>query len=129
MPEAPDAHALASAARDLMRVESDRTMGLWPRAVALLARQALELAMARLWTVAAPGLGQTSFRCQLLCVGPMLNDQRLGGRVAATWNVLSMGCHHRAYDLPLTAAELSGALDTVWQLADAAERLRGRVKA
>ncbi len=121
-----DAHALVSAARDLVRDDSAATAGLWPRAAALLARQALELAMARLWKVTAPGLEWTSSRCQLLCVGPMLNDGRLGGRVGAAWRVLSKACHHQVYDLPLTAAELNGALTAVWDLAEATERLRVR---
>jgi len=121
--DAPDPHALVSAARDLVRADNPKLAGLWPRAAALLARQGLELAMARLWQGIAPGLEWTSIRCQLLCVGQMLNDRELGGRVSATWNTLSEACHERAYSLPPTAAELRGALETVWEFADAAERL------
>lgn len=127
MAERADAHSLVSAARDLIRRDDDATAGLWPRAAALLARQALEKALARLWQVTAPGLERTSARCQLLCAGAMLNDRELGGRVGAAWNVLSDACHHGVYELPPTAAELNGALQTVWQLADATERLHGRV--
>ena len=57
-----DAHSLVSAARDLMREDDAATVGLWPRAAALLARQGLELAMVRLWEVTAPGLERTSTR-------------------------------------------------------------------
>ncbi len=125
---APDAHALVSAARDLIRVDDATTAGLWPRAAALLARQGLELAMARLWEVTAPGLERTSTRCQLLCVGDMLNDRELGGRATLTWHSLSDACHHRVYELPPTASELNGALETVWDLAEAVERLRGSIR-
>jgi hypothetical protein len=124
-----DAHALVSAARDLIRDDDATTAGLWPRAAALLARQGLELAMARLWEVTAPGLERTSTRCQLLCVGDMLNDRELGGRTMLTWRSLSSACHHRVYELPPTASELTIALETVWDLAAAVERLRGKIRA
>ena len=123
-----DAHALVSAARDLVRNDDAVTAGLWPRAAALLARQGLELAMARLWDVTAPGLERTSTRCQLLCVGEMLNDRELGGRATLTWQTLSNACHHRAYELPPTASELNGALEAVWDLAEAVERLRTKMQ-
>jgi hypothetical protein len=124
-----DAHALVSAARDLVRDDDTSTAGLWPRAAALLARQGLELAMAQLWEVTAPGLERTSTRCQLLCVGDMLNDRELGGRATLTWHSLSNACHHRVYELPPGASELNLALKTVWDLAEAVERLRAKVQA
>ncbi len=126
MEVAPDAQALVSAARDLIRNDDAKTAGLWPRAAALLARQGLEIAMERLWQVTAPGLERTSTRCQLLCVGEMLNDRGLGGRATVTWYALSEACHHRVYALAPTAAELNAALETVWELADSVERLRRR---
>jgi len=124
-----DAHALVSAARDLIRDDDAATAGLWPRAAALLARQGLELAMERLWEVTAPGLERTSTRCQLLCVGDMLHDRELGGRATLTWRSLSNACHHRVYELPPTASELNLALETVWDLAESVERLRGKIQA
>jgi hypothetical protein len=127
--EQVDAHRLVSAARDLIRDDDATTAGLWPRAAALLARQGLELAMVRLWEVTAPGLERTPMRCQLLCVGDMLNDRELGGRATLTWNSLSNACHHRVYELPPTASELNLALETVWDLAEAVEKLRGKIRA
>lgn len=85
--------------------------------------------MARLWEVTAPGLERTSTRCQLLCVGDMLNDRELGGRTMLTWHSLSNACHHRVYELPPTASELNQALESVWELAEAVERLRGKIRA
>ena len=76
----------------------------------------------------APGLERTSMRCQLLCVGEMLNDRGLGGRATVTWYALSDACHHRVYALAPTAAELNAALETVWELADSVERLRRRIR-
>jgi len=124
---AVDAHDLVSAARDLVRSDDPATATWWPRAAALLGRQGLELAMDQLWQTTAPGLEQVrSMRVPLLCVGPLLNDRALGGRVNAAWHVLSNGCHHRVYDLPLTATELNVALETVWELAEAVAVLRRR---
>jgi hypothetical protein len=57
------------------------------------------------------------------------NDRKLGGRAMLTWNSLSNACHHRVYELPPTASELNMALENVWDLADAVERLRGKIKA
>jgi hypothetical protein len=122
-----DAQDLVSAARDLTRTDQQASAGLWPRAAALLGRQALELAMTRLWHLTAPGLERTPSRCQLLCVGALLNDRGLGGRVHAAWNALSDSCHHRVYELPPTAAELGPALETVWELTEAVEGLRRRM--
>jgi hypothetical protein len=59
----------------------------------------------------------------------MLNDRALGGRATLTWNALSNACHHRVYELPPTASELNQALGTVWDLAEAVERLRDKIKA
>lgn len=119
-----DAHALVSAARDLMRTEGAGSAGLGPRAAAMLGRQALELAMDRVWTLTAPGMERMSLRCQRLCLGVMLNDPVLGRRVEWAWHVLADACHHGVYDLPPATRELVSALETIWALADSAERLR-----
>jgi hypothetical protein len=69
-----DAHSLVSAARDLIHIDEPQTAGLWPRAAALLGRQAIEAAMADLWRLSAPGLEDTSAKCQLLCLSHFLGD-------------------------------------------------------
>lgn len=120
----PDAHGLVSTARDLMRMESAGAAGLAPRAAAMLGRQALELAMDRVWALTAPGMERMTMRCQRLCLGAMLNDAALGRRVEWAWHVLSDACHHGVYDLPPSTRELVSALETIWALADSAERLR-----
>jgi hypothetical protein len=125
----PDAHTLVSAARDVMRLDNPALSGLWPRAAAMLGRQALEAAMTRVWELTAPGMDRMSFRCQVLCIGPMLNDAVLGGRIIAAWSSLSGACHHGIYDVPPSAVELTGTLETVLALATAADRLRTAVRA
>ena len=124
--EAPDAHSLVSAARDLIHFDAPRTAGLWPRAAALLARQAIEAAMEDLWQLSAPGLEDTTAKCQLLCLAHFLGDPNLAGRVHASWHGLSRSCHIQTYELAPTAAELEGWLETVWALADHVHRIRGR---
>ena len=64
------AEELPTAARRLIERPDAATAGVWPRAAALLARQALELAMAGLWAgqPAAAGLDRSSMRSQLLCL-------------------------------------------------------------
>lgn len=107
-----------------MRVHDASSVGLWPRAAALLGRQALELAMRGVWEVTAPGMDRMTFRAQVLCIGTMLNDPSLGGRVSAAWHRLSRASHHGVYDLAPDASELIAALEIVRTLADSAERLR-----
>jgi len=121
-----DAHSLVSAARDLIHIDDPETAGLWPRAAALLARQAIETAMEDLWRLSAPGLEDTSAKCQLLCLAHFLGDPDLAGRVHATWHGLTRSCHIQVYELAPTAAELEGWLETVWALADHVHRIRLR---
>lgn len=122
-----DAHSLVSAARDLIHIDDPQTAGLWPRAAALLGRQAIEAAMSDLWRLSAPGLEDTSAKCQLLCLSHFLGDPDLAGRVHATWHGLTRSCHIQVYELAPTAAELEGWLETAWALADHVHRIRDRV--
>jgi hypothetical protein len=121
-----DAHSLVSAARDLIHIDDPQTAGLWPRAAALLGRQAIEAAMEDLWLLSAPGLEDTSAKCQLLCLSHFLGDPDLAGRVHATWQGLTRSCHIQIYELAPTAAELEGWLETAWALADHVHRIRLR---
>lgn len=122
--EVDDAHDLVSAGRDLIRVDDERTAGLWPRAAAMLCRQAIESSLADLWGLRCPAMGATSTRCQLLCLGDFLGDRELAGRVAVTWDGLSRACHVRVYELAPTAEDLLSWLECGWELADAVARAR-----
>jgi hypothetical protein len=114
-----DAHALVSAARDLIRIDDPPTAGLWPRASALLARQSIESSMDALWGLRSPGMRATTLRCQLLCLGDFLHDPALAGRVSLTWSGLSRACHLRVYELPPSLEELQSWLQCAWDLAEA----------
>ena len=114
----PSSRELLSAADDLLSEPSLAWAGRWPRAVALLTRQALERSMEELWSVKAPAAMSASARAQLLCLRVYL-DGDLARRVAWTWSALSRACHH-SYELPPTAGELGDWFNTVDELSRAA---------
>ena len=113
--------SLVTAARDLLERADPMTAGIWPRATALLARQALEGALDDLWRLRAPGLEQCSARAQLLCLPFYLRDEELAEGVCYAWAGLSRACHQHPYELSPTFSELLGWLATV-------ERLVARVR-
>jgi hypothetical protein len=97
---------LLALADDLLRRTDPTTAGLWPRASALLALQALELSVLRLWQRRALDLQGCSMRTQLICLRSYLEDARLAARASHAWSALSRACHHRSYELGPTAGEL-----------------------
>lgn len=115
---------VVTAARDLMERTDPATAGLWPRATALLARQALEAALDDFWQVRAPGMEQCSSRAQLLCLPHYLGDEELAERVSYAWAGLSRACHQHPYELPPTSTELLAWLGTVDQLVAAVTALK-----
>lgn len=97
------------AARNLMERTDPATAGLWPRATALLARQALESALDDFWKARAPGMEQCSMKAQLLCLpfylqapSPKPQADHLAQRVSYAWAGLSGACHQHPYELPPT---------------------------
>lgn len=110
-----------AAARNLVERTDAATAGLWPRATALLARQALEAALDDFWRVRAPGVEACSTKAQLLCLPHYLGDEALAEEVSYAWAGLSRACHQHPYELPPTSTELQGWLEIV-------ERLLARLK-
>lgn len=121
-------HADTPARRLLMEVDtllgqaSRSTAGLWPRAAALLTRQALELALATYWSKAAPGVEACSKKAQFLCLGRYLGDEELAQRAHVAWSALSRGCHHHVYDLAPTREELLAWREAVAEVVERTER-------
>jgi hypothetical protein len=107
---------LLDAARELVDRATPSLAGLWPRAAALLARQALESALDALWVARAPGIEAASARAQLSCLPDYLPDRALAAEVAYTWVVLSAACHHHAYELGPTEAELQSRFAVLCKL-------------
>ncbi len=98
--------ALLQAARGVIASPRPETAGLWPRAAALLGRQALESALERHWTGKLKGLADCPARVQLVCLREMSADRSAAGRLYEAWAALSRACHHHPYELAPTAAEL-----------------------
>jgi hypothetical protein len=115
---------LLTEARRLVEHPDAATAGVWPRASALLARQALEQAMAGLWAAQpeAEGLSNGTMRSQLLCLNAYVGDD-VATRAAYLSAALSRACHYHPYELAPTAAELTGWLD---ETADLVALLRSR---
>ena len=108
---------LLTAARHLIGRPDAATAGVWPRAAAFVARQALEAAMAALWAAnpQAAGLSGSSMRSQMLCLTAYLG-QDTATRAAYLSAALSRACHYHSYDLAPTAAELTGWLEDTTRL-------------
>jgi hypothetical protein len=112
------AAALDLAERLLGRAEPS-TAGLWPRAAALLAREALESCVERQWTWRALDLRGCTMATQFICLRSYLHDPRLAARAGHAWSALDRACHHHAYELAPTAGELRSWFAVVKELARA----------
>jgi hypothetical protein len=127
----PSPTELLAAADELLSAPRPASAGWWPKAVALLLRQALERSMESLWLVKGPAMTRASARAQLLCLRSFI-DRRLAQRADATWAALSRACHDHPYELPPTAAELAGWFETteavVRDIARAEEGARRRAR-
>jgi hypothetical protein len=108
---APSPTELLRAADDLLSAPRPVSTGWWPKAVALLLRQALERSMESLWLVKGPAVASAPARAQLLCLRSFI-DRRLAERADSTWSQLSRACHDHPYELPPTAAELARWFET-----------------
>jgi hypothetical protein len=104
---------LVAMARELLTRATPVTAGLWPRAAALLARNALEMAVDEYWTRRRIPLDSCPTFPQLICLREYLDDSDLAGRVHHAWNALSRACHQHPYELAPTAGELEALFETV----------------
>jgi len=118
---------LLAAAHSLLAYSDAATAGLWPRAAALLARQALEQGLNDFWLERAPGVEDSSRRSQLLCLRSYA-DEQLAEEASHTWAALSRACHHHAYELSPTASELERWMRSVTDVVDSLEKSRGRAE-
>lgn len=101
---------LLEAARALMARTRPETTGLWPRAAALLARQALEATVAEIWREKGlDDMAACGMRQQLICLRAYVKPE-VAGALAESWAVLTRACHHHAYEVAPTVGELEGAV-------------------
>jgi hypothetical protein len=111
-----DAKGLLEMAEGVLRRTDPAMVGLWPRASALLALQALDAALGRLWERQALGFEGCSMRTQLICLRTYLDDPGLAARAAHASSALRRACHHHPYELAPTAGELQDWFSPVREL-------------
>ena len=100
--------------------------GLWERAAILLARQALEEALDDFWRARAPDLLHASMRAQLLCLGPLMSNDRDAADVDQLWGALSNACHFDAIQPTPAGAEVHAWLNETQRLCQLLARRAGR---
>lgn len=100
---------LVREARALLDIPTRETVSGWPRAVAILARMALEARLAEHWRAHLPGAERLDMRAQLNCARIEL-DARTAGDLAYAWSGLSRATHHHSYELDPTSDELRALL-------------------
>lgn len=106
----PDVTVCIGLSRTLLAHRDSRLAGVWPRASAFLARQAVEAAVVDALRRRAPGAESATNRARLLCLTEFVPTE-LGRRTSFIWGSLSRVCHHHPYELAPTAAELTGWID------------------
>jgi hypothetical protein len=116
------AREILASARQLLDRSSSDTRGLWPRAVVLLQRQALEVGLKTYWSAKARGVEECSTRAQFLCLGSYLCNEPVARQAHLAWTALSRAAHFHPYELPPTREELLAWHDTVLQLLETTEQ-------
>jgi hypothetical protein len=116
------AHELLAAARSMIERPAETTAGVWPRAAALLARQALEVSLKTYWSAKSSGTEEVSMRAQLLCLEAMISDDDIARRAHGAWGALSRACHYHAYELAPTREELLAWCEDVEVIIERTER-------
>ncbi|MFI5871317.1 hypothetical protein ACIBAH_02520 [Streptomyces sp. NPDC051445] len=115
---------LLAGADQLLGTATASTTGVWPRAVALLLRHALEEALRRYWQTRKPQLARCAPHAQALCL-ESYTDPDTARRWSVTWAGLSRACHYHGYELAPTQAELCAWRDDVERVIEAlAPRMR-----
>jgi hypothetical protein len=111
------AGALVGLARDLQARRDAELIGIWPRAVAFLARQALEGVISTVLAERASGAERCSARAQLLCL-PTYAPTAAALEATYLWSALSRVCHHHPYELGPTVAQLNDWVTRVERLTE-----------
>jgi len=104
---------LLAAAHRLLDRPDAKTAPIWPRAAALLARQALEQGLDRYWRAKGLKLETLGTKPQLICLTGYLPGKDIAGRAVHAWSSLTQACHHHPYELQVDRAELKDWLAAV----------------
>jgi hypothetical protein len=120
---AESAETLIEQARSLRSLPSPAVVGVWQRATAFLARQALELTVRQALMQRARGAERTSARAQFLCL-PEFVSTPVALEASYIWAVLTRACHQHPYELAPTWSELDDWLLAVERLSLALDEKR-----
>jgi hypothetical protein len=101
-------------ARSVTRASAPSLRAARPRAVALLARQALETAVDDVWERLAPSTHRVPMRAKLLCFEELLSRQ-LAGEIAYAWTALSNAVHFHPYELAPSGVEVEELVELTAQ--------------
>ncbi|UGS36459.1 hypothetical protein [Capillimicrobium parvum] len=101
---------LLLAALKLLDQPIEDAEGTWPHAAAVLTRQAIEETMSRWWKHVEPDMNAANWNEKWLALPSYLGRSPVVGEAHYAWSVLSDACHHRAYEIGLTEAELRSLL-------------------
>jgi len=101
-------------ARSFLTRQGGIVPALWPRAAAILGRQALEAWVRAQWGAKpdAAEMSHCSMRSQLIGLTDVV-DGPVVARANFVWAALSAACHYHPYELAPTSGELSHWLDEV----------------
>jgi len=80
---------LAAIALQLVARSDAKTAGVWPRAAALLGRQALEEGLDAWWRAKGIPLEKCTTHAQLLCLPTYLKDEETARQLSYVWSALS----------------------------------------
>lgn len=104
---------LLAAARRLLDRPDAKTAAIWPRAAALLARQALEQGLDQFWRGKGVKLDGLATKPQLICLRSYLADREVAAKANDAWSNLTRACHHHPYELGVGQEELKTWLEAV----------------
>jgi hypothetical protein len=108
---------LLDEAQSLLENPTREAVSGWPRAVALLARMALESGLREYWREREADIQWLNMRAQLGCARAYLGPT-LAGEISYAWSGLSHATHHRPYELDPTVEELRALLMTTERVLD-----------
>lgn|GEM_PF-1027371 len=109
--------AWATLDRDIYVVDRRRS-----RAAALLGRRALEELIAVIPLGDDVDLGSANMRSKLICLRELSTEPAVTAAATVAWAGLSNACHHHAYELTPTVAEVRRLLDEVSTVEKHAQR-------
>jgi hypothetical protein len=104
-------------ARRMLDHADAATVGVWPRASALLARHALEELLEEFWAVHSPPLVTANRRAQMVALRGYPDVASAVPALRVAYGGLSAACHHHPYELPPTRAELASLIAGVEEFA------------